>query len=349
MSEGLPNRRVTLRDIAKAVGVSHVTVSRALHDDPEFPLARRRQIQEVARQLGYQPDAMAVALGKRRHASKEKPIAAGVAWLNYWADPRQLRGYREFDLYWQGAHEVAEHSGFHLEEFVGRGLTAARLERILTARNILGVLIPPHKAADLPPDWDRFAWDRFSAVRFGYSVQTPPVTLVSGDHLGSGRLTFDRMRQLGYRRIGFVWAHAVNNLTVSGFLMQQANVPAAERVPVLLLPESRERWPALLRTWLKRHRPDALFTDASGLRDMLERLGLQVPRDLGLAANSMLDGDSNAGLDHNSREIGRTAMETLISLIQHHYLGVPSIRRGVWVQAQWIDGSMLPPKRSRRR
>src|SRR5205823_11763824 len=48
---------VTLRDIAAALGLSHVTVSLALRDHPKIPEARRLQIQETARLMGYSPNA----------------------------------------------------------------------------------------------------------------------------------------------------------------------------------------------------------------------------------------------------------------------------------------------------
>jgi LacI family transcriptional regulator len=70
-------RRVTLRDIAKAAGVSHVTVSLALRNQAQIPTATRNRIRSLADKMGYVPDP---ALGRlnayRRFASSESPGSA---------------------------------------------------------------------------------------------------------------------------------------------------------------------------------------------------------------------------------------------------------------------------------
>jgi formylglycine-generating enzyme required for sulfatase activity len=48
---------VTLRDVARAANVAQSTVSRALAADPRISVATRRAVQQVARRLGYAPNA----------------------------------------------------------------------------------------------------------------------------------------------------------------------------------------------------------------------------------------------------------------------------------------------------
>ncbi len=57
---------VTIRDIAKKLGTSHSTVSRALRNDPRISAAMRAKVQEVARELGYRANAVARGLVSRR-------------------------------------------------------------------------------------------------------------------------------------------------------------------------------------------------------------------------------------------------------------------------------------------
>jgi len=37
-----------------------------------------------------------------------------LAWINCWPDPKKLRSFKEFDLYWKGAFAEAERSGYRL-------------------------------------------------------------------------------------------------------------------------------------------------------------------------------------------------------------------------------------------
>src|ERR1044072_2776309 len=53
---------VTLEDIARALNVSKMTVSRAINDHPEISRATRERILETARKMHYRPNQFARAL-----------------------------------------------------------------------------------------------------------------------------------------------------------------------------------------------------------------------------------------------------------------------------------------------
>ena len=91
--------RVSLRDIARNLNVSHVTVSLALRDDPRIRLERRREIQAAAKALGYEPDPMLASLSAYRQAKRTKPIHSTVAWLNHWPDAKGLRAIAQVVTY----------------------------------------------------------------------------------------------------------------------------------------------------------------------------------------------------------------------------------------------------------
>lgn len=57
---------VSIADIARAAGVSHSTVSRALRDSPLISPAMRRRIHALATEMGYTPNALAQSLQTRR-------------------------------------------------------------------------------------------------------------------------------------------------------------------------------------------------------------------------------------------------------------------------------------------
>ena len=336
-------QRITLRDIAKAVGVTPVSVSLALRNSHRVSESMRQKIQQTALTMGYRPDPMLAALAHYRRGNVKSPVSAELAWINCWPDPKKLRSHKEFNLYWSGAFEEAEKCGYRLEEFhLDKKLSTTRLEQILRARNIQGILLPP--ASSLPhPDWHNFQWDKFCAVRFGYSFQNPRVHIVSSDQLANGLIACENIQRLGYQRIGLVTGENSVVRFAAGYLYHQMRLGyVAQLLPLILREASREEDRRALAAWIKKFKPDAIFTDCGRLRDMLAELNLRVPQDLGLASTTTLDGNTDAGIYQNSDEIGRAAVQLVISLIHHNDCGIPQVCREVLIEGNWADGGSLP-------
>jgi DNA-binding LacI/PurR family transcriptional regulator len=345
-----PHRpRVSLRDIAKLMGVSHVTVSLALRDSRQISAKMKGEVRRIAEELGYRPDPMLSALASYRQSKADATYQATVGWINAWRDPKQLRSYEEFDGYWKGARLAAGKLGYTLEEFtLGGDISPGRLDKILTARGIRGILLPPHSD---PPDWGDFPWEKYFIVKFGRSLNEPRSHLVAADQVLNTVLAYDEIRKLGYRRIGFVTAEpymkAHGHLFEAGFLIAQQDVPKAQRLPVLRLAgmQSSEA-AAALAEWLKKGRPDVIYTDVRGICPLLEKAGLRVPDDIAVAATTLRDTGVDSGIDQHPEEIGRVGMLLLHSIINDGAIGIPSIFRQSMVQGSWINGSTLPSRQS---
>lgn len=350
----MPLPRVSLRDIARKLDVSHVTVSLALRDHPRISEECRRRVQRLARKLGYRPDPMLVSLIAYRKGKRTAAISATLGWLNRWPVAGDLRRLHEFDAYWNGARIAAEQAGYRLEEFsVGPNLSAARLQQILVTRAVRGLLIPPHPPGiswvDFPFDWSQFA-----LVRFGFSVSELKVHMVGNDQMRSAELAVRRIADAGYRRIGYVTAETPDRATDGnfrvGFIRGTEAVGGAVKLEPLVLPRplagADERTLAVLKRWLARAEPDAIFTSEPALYAALESLGRRVPDDIALAASSVRDGGRiDAGLDQNPLEIGRVAVNTLVELINRYERGFPDYCRRILVEGKWTDGASLPLRR----
>jgi LacI family transcriptional regulator len=154
----LDTKRVTLHDLAKQLGVSHTTVALALKNHHRISAKRREQVQKLAKEMGYQPDPFLSGLAAYRRTKSAAKFQGVIAWINHWSQPESLRGFGEFDGYWQGANEAAKRFGYQLEEVQWpEDCSAKRLERILLARGIQGVLIPSHHRT---PAWENFDWSK---------------------------------------------------------------------------------------------------------------------------------------------------------------------------------------------
>ena len=69
------NRQMTMKDIARELGVSVATVSRALSDSPSISKRRRQEIQQFAREHNYFPNVIAEQL---RHSRRNPSRTIGV-------------------------------------------------------------------------------------------------------------------------------------------------------------------------------------------------------------------------------------------------------------------------------
>ncbi|ANQ51956.1 LacI family transcriptional regulator [Flammeovirga sp. MY04] len=61
-----PNRRVKLSDLAKQLGLSTSTVSRALNDHPKIPHETKRRVKQLANDLSYHPNPFAKGLLQKK-------------------------------------------------------------------------------------------------------------------------------------------------------------------------------------------------------------------------------------------------------------------------------------------
>lgn len=344
-------KRVTIRDIAARLGVSHVTVSLALKGNSRISKNRRDEIMLLAQEMGYRPDPILSSLVAYRHGKQAPQIHSALAWINHWEQPEALRKVREFNAYWTGASAAAERFGYRLDEFVWQpDLTPQRFETILQTRNIRGVLIPPHPTQ---PDWGNFQWDNFSVVRFGLSVRSPDTHVVTADHLRSVMAAVEKIHAYGYKRIGFVvpgdFDLRLGGSWTGGFFAAQKLLDLPHPLPQLITKEtlSTSAFTQKFKGWLDKYKPDAILTPDNRLVAALAHFELRIPQDIAVAATTVFDIPVDAGINQNSQEIGHVAVETLISLINSNDRGKPSVPRRILIRGTWVDGTSLPNRKAK--
>ena len=342
------DKRVTMRDIAAKLGVSHVTVSYALRGVPRVSPALRERICDEAKKMGYKPDPMLQALSTYRRTSRETRIQSALAWLCCWDPPELMHTRKEFHAYWLGVKSVAEKHGYRLERLApNERLSVGRIQQIMQARNIRGVLIPPPQST-FSQDLSGFDWSKFAVVKFGHAFDNLRVNLVTSAHTYNAALAIRKMTERGYRRVGFVSSEYSirRTLFLSGVLLAQADLAERNRVPFLSLSEAdvKSGGSERLRVWIEKEKPDAILSNLSEVPSMVRAAGHDVPGDIGFAALSVHDGNADAGIDQKPFEIGKAACESVVSLILHGGWGAPEAPREVLIEGAWVDGSSLPPK-----
>lgn len=181
---------VSIKDIACRAGVSDAAVSMALRDNPRISLARREQIKQIAREMGYRPNLLARALVE----GKTQTVGVLVTHLQL-----EVTGAKMLAL-----DKLATEAGYRLSLSYSKGDFIRTLDRgrDLVSRGVDGMIV--HECPSTPAGWDGDPME-FS-VPTVFLGGSPPATVrrVSQDKSGDIHVAIDFLETLGHREIYFV-------------------------------------------------------------------------------------------------------------------------------------------------
>jgi DNA-binding LacI/PurR family transcriptional regulator len=347
-----PKKYHTLADIAAQAGVHVTTVSLALRDHPSIPPATRARIRAVAKEFGYQRDPLLDALNFHRAQRNPHARRASTAFVVHAGTTRLFSGNHYQPLVYAGAKAAAEAHGHSLEIFVvGQGhLAPARLNTILTARGVTGILLSTFEIDIEQLDLD---WSQFCAVKIECLHLTPHLDAVSNDQLQVARLAMRRLRALGYRRIGLATAREDQTRLAESFgmgvLLEQASLPESECVPPLIFNLAEvPMLPRLIPDWMRAHRVDVIISNWNELFDVFATAQIRLPDDVAFASLDVPPSMPHiAGVVQNHRLVGQRAMEQLAIMTDAYQRGVPEAQTITYIPGYWQDG-ITAPNRVRR-
>lgn len=331
---------VTQRDVARACGVHPSTICLALGNSPSIPAETRQRVQEMARQLGYRPNAAARNLALLR-GDKKEAVHLPLAWVNqepqrgFWKTHPVARRY--FDGAWRRAQEL----GYYLEEFWVHepGMRLVRLAQIIRSRGVQGVIFPclDHFDGDLfQPLWNDFAAVACNDHRAGDWVD-----VVCPDHYHNIDLALRQLRLRGFRRIGLVLTEgfdaATDGLACCRYLRHQSELPMADRVTACLLPDTAVDQTARLALWFCEQHPDVIIGGHARIAPLVEAAGLNVSVvPLQAAADA-----PTAGVDERAAEVAAMAIDCVADKIRRFERGLGGSARRYLVKGAWRDGAVL--------
>lgn len=333
-----------MRQIAELAGVSVMTVSRALKNHPRQSAETRARIQKIAMDIGWRPNPMLSALMAhvRSNRTGQTPGSPVLAFLTWHLDKHvydEEAGLWLSSIY-EGGNARARMLGYKLERFAlnAPGMSTARMEKVLQARGILGVILAP--LSDPIPDID-FDWDGFASAAIGFSYRGAVLHRAVNDQFSSMRLAVTRLRGLGYRRIGLAIRYEddarVEHKWTGAFWSFRSLLPKGHRLPVFLW----HGWqPDGFGEWVEREKPEAVITLHAEVGVWLRQLGKRVPHDIGLASLN-LQGDQTgfSGINQNNRLLGAVAVDLVVEQINHNERGVPLEPKIVMTNGSWVEGN----------
>lgn len=332
--------------IAAQAGVTQATVSMCLANNARIPVATRTRIRGIADRLGYRPHPYISALMRVRRQgrpSQDRPVIAMVNGLdteNGWHKTISLtvRQMRE------GAVEQATLRGYRAQEFwLHRdGMSAERFSSMLVNRGIQGVLLGPLVAGAPAP---ALSWDEFSAVRLGVPLPSLTITSVCNDHFFSSLQVARECYRRGYRRPGLLLLRMhrqhFHARWDGGLIVGRHLIPRFKQAETLVL----EDWDHLepIGKWLEKEKPDVIVSPASDvLLGHVQKLGYRVPRDVGIASLACPERNHVcSGIWQNGRLLGATAVDNIVSMLEHNARGLPQQTRAIMVEGIWNDGQTL--------
>ena len=263
--------RVTSYDVAELAGVSQSAVSRCFKSGASVSKKMRARVMKAARELGYQPNAIARSLITRR-SNLVGVILSDFTNLHY---PEVL-----FEL-----NQSFSNRGVHIMLFTLRRERDIDeiIEQVFQYR-VDGVVLA---ATLLPRQIDAFEQRHIPLVFFNRNIQDNPVNSVCCDQIGGERMLINALVNAGHKSFGFIAGPDDSLVSV------QRTTGARDRLrelglddmPVFQGDYSYESGLEGVKKLLLNHTPDAIICAndvmAMGCMDALRReYDMKIPDDI---------------------------------------------------------------------
>jgi LacI family transcriptional regulator len=319
--------RVTLKDIAKKLGLSMATVSRALADHPDISGATKSRVREVAQAMSYIPNYRARYL----RAKHSRLIALIVPEMNMFFVPSLIAGI----------NRVVQANDYSLIVFQSDNsiVQERRLVEYCTHLSADGVLLVlSSETADLQ-HLDVLHDVGIPVVLLDRTIDTTKYTTITINDEEAGREAAEYLMARGHSRVVGVFGdqrQRISSMRLKGFRRAHTEraLPLAETqiLRVTLMNELDEQ---LTRAFATHPDLSAIFAMTDELlvhtHYLLARRGTRVPEDVSLI--SISDGQAPTflypnvtHLRHSGMEVGERTAHILIGMIEHNSDAMMDVR-----------------------
>ncbi len=322
-------KQLTIRDIARLSGVSRSTVSLVLNHSPRISDVTKRRVWDVIEREGYEPNAMARGLARRRSdmVAVVVPVTGSHVLSDFYFS-EAISGIGDA-LAARGLHLVIEVA---TPEWV-RTMAGLRLFR---ERQIDGMLVVGTLTSDTFVE---------KLVKSGHPVALvnsvlPGAAGVVAENVSGAKAMVRHLVSLGHERIGYIGG--LDSTTVglertAGYraAMAEAGLPVRDGYVVYGNFSEESGAEAMRQMLALRPRPTAVFAAndmmALGALRVARESGLDVPRDIALAGADDIALSSYVTpplttIRQPMYDIGRQATDTLLSLLAGDE-GEPAVTR----------------------
>lgn len=334
--------KVTIKDIASALGISHATVSLALNNSPKVADATREKVKAKAKEMGYQASPYVSALMAARRNGRDLKNAPVIALItpnrtaDYWKERHHLRRFIS------SCKATAQSLGIQAELFWigGESMSARRMNEILYHRGIKGAVLLSHGMWGERMDHE---WKDLATVTYGARELTPDTDWVGADFYGNMELVLKTLMSHNFKRIGFTmdkpFHYRHHNRWLSAYLKDLHYERIASMEPWLAPKPDFEGF----KKWFEKWQPEVIIcVHPTTIIEWLKRLGKSVPSDVSVVAIGTAEREGAvSGIVENTHTCGKLAMELLIDRIHRGDFGTYEDPYHITVKGQWNPGETI--------
>lgn len=334
--------KVTLKDIAKRLGVSHATVSLALNNSPKIADATREKVKAAAKEMGYRASPYVSALMAARRIGRDLTQAPVIALLTPNQTERHWKERHHLRRFINSCVATAEGLGIRAELFwMGEeNMTARRMNDILYNRGIRGAVLMTHGVWGTRMD---HSWTELATVNYGARELKPDTDWVAADFYGNMELTLGVLQENQFTKVGFAmdkpYHYEQDNRWLAAYLMgqQRGRIEAIE--PWVDGAPDFEGF----KQWYLKQRPEVIIcVHPPIVISWLQQLGVGVPENVSVVAIGTADSaESVSGIAENTHACGKLAIEMLIDRIQRGEFGTYDEPCHISVKGQWSRGQTM--------
>jgi DNA-binding LacI/PurR family transcriptional regulator len=312
----MPESKITIDDIARELGISKTTVSRAISGKGRVGGETRSRVLQFIEEHNYKPTMMARAL------AQQKTYNIGVVWPD---------DYNAVDLpFFQrcmiGMSEITSSYGYDIVVSLITGDDISGLKRIIDNHKVDGIILTRTLVDDAPARFLKESGIPFVTVG---STDDPEIISVDNDNFSACSELTSILIAKGLRRLALIGGstgHVITKTRYDGFMeaFKNAGFPVDSGL-VYLDVENISKVGNILKELLKKNIDGVICMDDNLAGEVISRCRdehIRIPEELRLASfynSSILESaiPSVTSLNFNDRNLGAVAAKTLLDLIDN--------------------------------
>ena len=323
----MSKQQATIKDIARKLRISVSTVSRALRNLPDVNPGTKKSVQDLAKQLNYEPNYIAQSLinRKTRIIGVIVPVIASPVFSRILTGMNDAAQQHSYQLMICQSNENAE-----LE---------ASLIRQLASFKIDGLLISVSGQTKCEESFEILVRKEVPIVFFDRVLPNIDASKVIVNEFQSAFTAVEHLIKGGHRRIAHLSGPPHLSISIdrlNGYLaaLKNHNIPVNEKLIITCQNFEDDALPGIRKLFSRKPYPDGIFTinDSSAVTVIkyLNKKGIPIPEDVAVIG---FNNDPICEVIEPSlttimlpcHEIGRIAVDLLIKRIDDHSIPTETV------------------------